>query len=156
MLRYSKGFAFVPHSSFVRACLLCLCLFLPAFGIGCAGGKVEPIASQEDFYQALEADQPLLVDFYKGGCPTCIIVDGIMDDLAEEYAGRVRVTKYEVMAAYFADLAPEVRSQYDITYFPTVVLFVDGKEYERWVLHYDIDDYRAVLDEVAPPAETAP
>ena len=41
----------------------------------------------------------------------------------------------------------ELKETYDIQAFPTVILFVDGRVFERWVMKYDINDYRRGIDE---------
>jgi thioredoxin-like negative regulator of GroEL len=105
-----------------------------------------------------------VVDFYKGGCPTCLLLDGTMNKLADEYKGRAVVARFELMKPYFAVTAPGLKAKYDISLFPTVVLFVNGEERHRWVMEYKIDKYRSVLRDVLggvaaaaqPPGSTAP
>ncbi len=94
----------------------------------------------------LEADKPVLVDFYKGGCPTCVALEPTFKKLSKEYEDRVVFASFELMKPYFAVTSAPVKEQYDIRFYPTVVLFVDGQEQERWALHYDIKDYRRSLD----------
>jgi len=125
---------------------------------GCAGGKLTAIKDEEDFrLTVLEADKPVLVDFYKGGCPTCLMLDPGLDQLAEEYEGRVVLAKFQLMTAYLVTTSVEIKKKYDLAFFPTVLLFVDGEEKQRWVMHYEMDDYRKALDEVAgPPVPVSP
>lgn len=126
--------------------------------LGCGGGKVMPLKSEAEFDSVvLQSARPVLVDFYKGGCPTCIPLDGIMDKLAEEYRGRAVIAKVELMSPVFVVLTPELKKRYDISYFPTAVLFVNGQETKRWVIHYATNDYRKALNEAiaaqqGPPA----
>lgn len=115
---------------------------------GCDGGQVTHLRNDAEFNQVvLQSDKPVLVDFYKGGCPTCIRVDGMMGQLAEEYKGRVIVAKFMLMQPYFVVTSPELKRQYGIDFFPTVILFVNGKETWRLLRDYELDDYRRVMDQ---------
>jgi len=134
--------------------LLCAALCVTT---GCLGPEYPKIEGEAEFQQVvLEADRPALVDFYKGGCPTCGLAEGTLNQLADEYGDRVVFAGFEVMTAAFQVPSPAIKVRYDIRFFPTVILFVDGQEYKRWILEYGIDNYRKVLDEVlAGPAATA-
>ena len=139
------------------AALVAGALFTLAAG-GCGGGNVMPLADRVDFQQqVLRSPKPVLVDFYKGGgCPTCQIVYPILDQLADEYRGRVVFTKFEAMTGLFQTTST-LSEKYDIRYFPTVVLFVNGQERKRFILDYNIDNYRQALNDAmhAPRVRTA-
>lgn len=77
--------------------------------------------------EVLDANLPVLVDFWASWCPPCKMVEPIMDALAEEYDGRLKVGKLNV------DLNPRVRSQYRIIGVPTFVVFNAGEEVQRRV-----------------------
>jgi hypothetical protein len=71
-----------------------------------------------------------------------------MDDLADQYRGRIRVARVMAMTADLQIVAPELHDRYDLTYMPTVILFDKGKEVMRWrlvvledVYRHDLDDY---------------
>jgi thioredoxin 1 len=122
---------------------------------GCAGGQTPVLRDAAEFRQVvLQGDKPVLVDFYKGGCPTCIALDGTIDKLAEEYKGRVIVTKFMLMQPYFAVTSPELKEQYDISFYPTVILFVNGRETWRFLRQYGLDGYRKAMDEALGAATT--
>jgi thioredoxin 1 len=124
--------------------------------LGCGGAKVTPLSSEAEFDATIRSPQPVLVDFYKGGCPTCVALDGTMDKLADEYRGRAIVAKFELMKPYFAVTSPELKKRYDISFFPTAVLFVNGQEVKRWVIHYEIKDYRQGLNEALATSRPPP
>ncbi len=122
---------------------------------GCAGGKVTRIADEAAFQKiVLGADQPVLVDFYKGGCATCIPLDGVMDQLVEDYKGRAVVAKFETMTGFFGIPSRQIKEKYDIVFFPTAILFVNGQEKKRWIIRYDINRYRKELDQHVPASTT--
>jgi thioredoxin 1 len=124
-------------------------------GGGCGASKFTRInETVSDFHkQVLQADQPVLVEFYKGGCPTCGLLEPTLNQLFDEYSGRMKFICFELMRPYFAVSCPEVQKKQRIAYYPTVILYVKGEEKKRWIIDYGIDNYRAVLNEtVGGPA----
>jgi len=134
--------------------VLLAAVFLSLWLGGCSSQNLNQIKDQNDFDRLLmQSKQPVLVDFYKDGCPTCVILEPKLVKLAEEYQGRVTFTRFKLMEAYLAVKAPELKERYDISSFPTVIFFVDGQEKTRWVLSYDMEKYRQVLDETVGPGK---
>ena len=70
---------------------------------------------------------PVLVDFWAEWCGPCHAIAPSVAKLADEYAGRVLVTKVD------ADEAPEVVSRYGIMGIPTLIYFKGGEEVDRVV-----------------------
>ena len=140
----------MPVAKTFSAAAMVACGVLTVMAGGCTATNIIPIADEADFQQqVIEADRPVVVDFYKeGGCPTCKLLEPILDQLADEYRGRVIFAKFAVMTSFFQTTSEEIKQRYDITYIPTAVLFVRGKEVKRWPLYYMFDDYRKTLDEV--------
>lgn len=58
----------------------------------------------------MEGDQPILIDFWQVGCGPCKVMDGIVNELAEEYAGTAQVVKVDVARVPSAVQAFAVRS----------------------------------------------
>ena len=77
--------------------------------------------TDSDFQQeVLEADTPVLVDFWADWCAPCKMVAPLLDELAEEYEGKVKFTKLDV------DSNPQIAMQYGIRSIPTLLVFKGG------------------------------
>jgi len=68
-----------------------------------------------------------IVDFWAPWCGPCRMVGPIMDQLATEYDGKVKVTKLNV------DEAPNTPNKYGVRGIPTVILFKGGQEVDKIV-----------------------
>lgn len=159
-----------------RAAFACVCLLACAAlvmgGVGCSdsgadfmnlgggysGGSFQDIPDAATFHRVVrQSDRPVLVDFYKDSCPTCVIQEGELDQLAPEYAGRVRFVKFKIREATMQSANPEIMDEYNLFWVPTVVLFVNGHEKQRWVLNHLAMEFRGPLDQalVKAPARVA-
>lgn len=71
--------------------------------------------------EVLDCQIPVLVDFWSSWCPPCKVVEPIMDELADELDGKIKVGKVNV------DQNPAVRASFNISGVPTFILFREGK-----------------------------
>lgn len=78
--------------------------------------KADTIRVTDDFEQALTSGHPVFVDFMKHGCQPCQVMDGIVNELADEFDGEARVLKANV-----ADV-PELFHKFKVRSTPTFVL----------------------------------
>lgn len=89
--------------------------------------NVTAVTSSNFENEVLKSDIPVLVDFWAAWCGPCRMVAPVIDQLSEQYAGKVKVVKLNV------DENPEIAGRYDILSIPTVYLFKNGKKAEELV-----------------------
>jgi len=78
--------------------------------------------SDDSFQQdVLEAKGAVLVDFWAEWCGPCRMVAPILDEIAQEYQGKLTIAKVNI------DENPETPSAYAVRGIPTMILFQDGK-----------------------------
>lgn len=106
--------------------------------------ELSPVSKTDDFHrEVLQASQPALVDFSTMWCPACQQLKPKLEKLAGEYSRKARFFHVDL------DKSPELKRQYDIVAYPTVILFSNGKEVNRWVNEHSMDVYKAAIDQAA-------
>lgn len=90
--------------------------------------KAEQLTSHEHFDRLISEDKPLLVDFYKYGCQPCQIMDGIVDEVAEEFADEANVVKANL------ESVPDLFGKFKVKSTPTFILVtpLDNGLHQRW------------------------
>ena len=94
--------------------------------------------------EVLQSDQLVLVDFWAEWCPPCRKLSPVIDALADDYAGRVKVVKLNV------DENPQVAGRYSIYSIPTLLLFRGGQVIDQHVGFRPKEELKAVLDAHQP------
>ena len=90
--------------------------------------------------EVLKSAQPVLVDFWAEWCMPCRALGPTIDELATDYAGRVKVGKVDT------DASPSLSAQFGISAIPTVILFQNGQVKEKFVGLRNKKDFAMSLD----------
>ncbi|MBK8816735.1 MAG: thioredoxin TrxA [Methylococcaceae bacterium] len=78
--------------------------------------------SDSDFKETvINADGPVLVDYWAEWCGPCKMIAPILDEIAKDYAGKLKVAKLNI------DENPATPQHYGVRGIPTLMLFVDGE-----------------------------
>src|SRR5258706_16089236 len=86
-----------------------------------ASDKLANVTDANFESEVLKSSQPVLIDFLATWCPPCRAIAPVVEALAGEYAGKVKVVKLNI------DENPKVPTQYDVRSIPTLLMFKEGK-----------------------------
>jgi thioredoxin 1 len=92
--------------------------------------------------EVLENKESAVVDFWAPWCGPCRIVSPIIDELAQEFAGKVKIGKVNV------DENSQTASQYGIMSIPSVVFFKNGIPVKTMVGAQSKENYKQAIDEL--------
>jgi len=89
----------------------------------------KPVAvTDNDFDQiVLQAETPVLVDFWAPWCRPCLMIAPVLDELAGEYDGRLSIVRMDV------DQNPKTATKYGVMSIPTLLVFKQGKPISHMV-----------------------
>ena len=92
-----------------------------------ASNNVLSFSDQNFDAEVLKSDTPVLVDFTATWCSPCKMLSPIVEKLADELAGKVKVGKLDI------DNAPEITAKYGVRGVPTVMVFKGGQKVAQHV-----------------------
>lgn len=77
--------------------------------------------------EVLKSSTPVLIDFWAQWCAPCRAIAPMVEALAKEYAGKLKVVKLDI------DSNPKTPTKYDVRSIPTLLVFKDGKVFGQIV-----------------------
>ncbi|HOW56072.1 MAG TPA: thioredoxin [Syntrophorhabdaceae bacterium] len=89
--------------------------------------NAKAVTDSEFKVEVLDSNIPVLVDFWAVWCGPCQMMGPVIDALAGEYEGKVKIMKINV------DENPQTPAQYGVRGIPTLIVFKGGQEVQRIV-----------------------
>lgn len=91
--------------------------------------------------EVLKSDTPVLVDFWAEWCAPCRIVSPIIDELATEYSGKIKVGKMDVDST-------TISQNYGVMSIPSIIIFKNGQPLKTMIGAQGKENYKREIDSI--------
>jgi thioredoxin 1 len=108
-----------------------------------ASPKIVTLTQDNFASEVLQSSSPVLVDFWAEWCGPCKMIAPVLDELAEEYDGKIKIGKVNV------DNEQGLAGQFRVSAIPTLLLFKGGQVAEQMVGARSKRDLKASFDRAA-------
>jgi len=108
-----------------------------------AAMATKTVTDQSFATDVLGADTPVLVDFWAEWCGPCKMIAPLLDELANEYTGKVKIAKVNI------DDHQNLAAKFRVSAIPTLLIFKNGQVIEQMVGAKSKRDLKASLDKAA-------
>ena len=105
-----------------------------------AGNGIVEVTDANFDQDVLKSDQPVLVDFWAAWCGPCRAIAPIVEELATQYAGKVKIGKMDV------DRNNATPMRYNVRGIPTLLIFKGGQVQEQLVGYRGKEEIQKALD----------
>jgi len=92
--------------------------------------------------EVLESKEPVIVDFWAPWCSPCKIISPIIDELAKEFEGKVKIGKANV------DDNSQTAGQYEVMSIPSILFFKNGKPVKTMVGAQSKENYKQEIEQL--------
>ena len=110
---------------------------------------VQQITTDQFDAEVTASKTPVLVDFFATWCGPCRSLSPVLQRLATEFDGKVKIVKVDV------DAEPELASRYDVESLPTLIMFKGGKIVDQMVGAPAPHQLKALLQDQLDPKSAA-
>jgi thioredoxin 1 len=108
-----------------------------------ASPKIVTLTQENFAAEVLQSTSPVLVDFWAEWCGPCKMIAPVLDELADEYTGKVKIGKVNI------DQHQDIAAEYGVRAIPTLLLFSKGEVTEQMVGLRSKRDLKLSFDRVA-------